>query len=152
MSSLRSGTGPSPAPFRVPRVARAAPILMAAALVAGCAQTTTHTAYTDPSVAQAPYQVAAEPGRKPDLEDDGREAQIPPPRRSRPEVDDPREPWSRNYGSAQPSARADAGPAHAPPGAIDTTQRAALGAIVRGPLPSDLPADFRRRLASATGD
>lgn len=140
MSLLRSGRGLSPVPMRAhPALPRVLVIAVAAAL-AGCAQHTTQTAAYDPSVAAPPSHVSADTGRKPDLEDDGREAQIPPMKKAQPEPDDPREPWSRNYGKGTPVQRADV---VAPPAV------AALGPVVRGPVPADLPPDFRRRLASA---
>lgn len=37
-------------------------------------------------------------GKKPEIEDDGLPAQIPPVRRNRTEPDNPREPFSPNYG------------------------------------------------------
>jgi hypothetical protein len=65
-----------------------------------------------------------------DLEDDGREPQVAPPRRESPPSDDPPEPFSPNYGSAP--VRADAGPARRPS--------------------EDLRPDFARRLAIAAAD
>jgi hypothetical protein len=121
------------------RASRTALLFALAGLLAGCAQDQSHHAAYDPRVAAPPYHVAADATRKPDLEDDGREAQIPPPRKSQPEPDDPREPWSRNYGSQPPVQRADAPPA----------ARNGLGPIQRGAMPADLPPAFRRQLASA---
>jgi hypothetical protein len=48
---------------------------------------------------QAPTRVAAS-RNKVEIEDDGRPAQAPPARRMHPEEDDPKEPWSPNYGKA----------------------------------------------------
>jgi hypothetical protein len=52
-------------------------------------------------VSGPPIQVqahpAAMPGPKPEIEDDGQPAQVPG-RRTRPEEDDPSQPWSPNYG------------------------------------------------------
>lgn len=145
MSSLRSGSGLKPVAVRVPSNSGPALAIVAALLLGGCAQSTSKSTAYDPSVSQPPYQVASETGRKPDLEDDGREAQLPPLKKARPEPDDPHEPWSRNYGSARTADAAAGVP-------FDATPRAALGAIVRGPVPSDLPPDFRRRLASAVDE
>lgn len=73
---------------------------------------------------QEPQKVAAlVPPPKPDVEDDGVEAQVAPPRSIREQPDDPREPWSRNYGPAPLPRRAD--------------------------IPPDLPADFRSRLVAS---
>ena len=148
MSLLCSGGGivPVPSSFRraLPRL-----VLVATALgLVGCSQhASQQTAAYDPRVSAAPYHVAPDTGRKPDLEDDGREAQLPPLKKSRPEPDDPREPWSPNYGTAVPVQRADAAEPlrHAVP-----SDR--WSPMVRGPVPDDLPADFRRKIASAMRD
>ena len=52
--------------------------------------------------AQASTPVAAVKGWTADIEADGLPTQAPPPRRAEPEPDDPREPFSRNYGSPPP--------------------------------------------------
>ena len=65
-----------------------------------------------------------------DLEDDGREPQVPPPRRENRDSDDPTEPFSPNYGSRP--VRAEASP------------------IRR--FSENLQPDFVRRLASAAAD
>lgn len=93
---------------------------------------------------QLPYHIAEQTARKPDLEGDGREAQIPPLKKMRPEHDDPSEPWSRSYGE-RAVERAEAMPSLL----AGTVDRAALGPLVRGPLPGDLPIAFRRQIASA---
>jgi hypothetical protein len=63
------------------------------------------------------------------MEDDGMPAQIPPLRKPQPEKDDPREPYSRNYGP--------------PPAPEEKT------APATPPIPADLPPAFRRQLAVA---
>lgn len=148
MSSLRSGRGLDPVPMSIRRAPSRAILLATAVALAGCSQhTSQQTAAYDPRVAAPPYHVSPDAGRKPDLEDDGREAQLPPLKKPRPEPDDPREPWSPNYGKAAPVQRADAA----------VTDREAVrptgwSPVVRGPVPHDLPADFRRKLASAAGE
>lgn len=150
MSSLRSGRGRVPAPMSYRPALSRAILLAAAATLAGCAQhASQQTAGYDPRVtAQQPYHVMPDSGRKPDLEADGREAQLPPVKRQRAEPDDPREPWSPNYGEAPPVKRADA----AMPARTTDGQTAGWSPIVRGQVPNDLPASFRRRLASAMDD
>lgn len=144
MSLLRSGCGLLPVPMRACRApSRVLVLTAAAAALAGCSQHATQTAAYDPRVAPPPHHVSPDAGRKPDLEDDGREAQIPPMKKAQPEPDDPREPWSRNYGKSPPVQRADAS---------NPATAIGLGPVVRGPLPADLPPDFRRRLASAVDD
>ncbi len=100
-------------------------LIALAALLAGCSSSnTSENAAVWPW--SAPQRVAAAvpvPEKKPDLEDDGREAQVPPPRSIRNVPDDPSEPWSRNYGPQPLPRRAD--------------------------LPADLPPDFRNRLVAA---
>lgn len=145
MSFVSPGCGPLPVSSWWAQAHRFALAVVAAAVAGGCAQNS-HTATAhDPSVAAPTYQVAAGQSRKADLEDDGREAQIPPMKKSRPEPDDPREPWSPNYGPQRPIARVE-------PVAPAASGSAGLGAVVRGQLPADLPAEFRRRLASAVDE
>lgn len=148
MSILRSGHGLAPAPMSCRRAPPRVILFASALALAGCSQhTSQQTAAYDPRVSAPPYHVSPDTGRKPDLEDDGREAQLPPLKKPRPEFDDPREPWSPNYGKAVPVQRADA---------ADPVPFAARSPgpspIVRGPVPDDLPAGFRRRLASAVGE
>jgi len=109
-------------------------LLMTAVATGGCAKTTTgETAWVWPG--SEPYNVAAAPApRAPDIEDDGREAQLSPLRRAQPEPDDPNEPFSPNYGK-QPLA-----------------QTVSRGGLATGPIPDDLPPAFRRRLADAVQD
>lgn len=149
MSRLRSGSGrlpePCPGPRLAPRASRLAPVAISALIVCGCAQGQEQSTAYDPRVADPPYQVAAGDGRRPDLEDDGREAQIPPPKRAHPVPDDPREPWSPNYGPQAPVSK----PATA---SVSPSRDADLGPVVRGQVPADLPSAFRERLASALDD
>lgn len=102
------------------------PLVAAAALLGGCAkQPDGNTTFVWPG--SQPMQVAAAPPpRAPDLEDDGREAQLPPLVKRQPQPDDPREPWSPNYGSLPPAKGRTA-----------------------AAIPDDLPPAFRRRLADA---
>lgn len=74
--------------------------LGAALLMAGCASS------KSPAYSGAGARVAAPVAApvKIDVEDDGVPAQSPPVRRATTEVDDPSEPYSRNYGSRRPAA------------------------------------------------
>lgn len=144
MIKSRSGWTMLSCPKRVP-FAKGFALVSLAVLFGGCSKTTSYdTAQYDVRVAQLPYHIADQTARKPDLEGDGREAQIPPLKKMRPEHDDPSEPWSRSYGE-RAVERAEAMPS-LPAGTVD---RAALGPLVRGPLPGDLPIAFRRQIASA---
>lgn len=117
MGELRRGC--VPAGFWV------ATALLCAPWLAGCSSTTA-------TVPAGMVQTAAAETRPRwvDLEEDGREPQVPPPRRLDREADDPTEPFSPNYGSA--------------------SLRRAASAPHR--LPDDLPPDFLRRLASAAAE
>jgi ferric-dicitrate binding protein FerR (iron transport regulator) len=55
------------------------------------------------SGAEPEHRVASGERRRVEMEDDGVEAQVPPPPSIRLAPDDPSEPWSRNYG-ARPGA------------------------------------------------
>ncbi|MFZ4805740.1 MAG: hypothetical protein ACOYLQ_00675 [Hyphomicrobiaceae bacterium] len=82
---------------RRPSIPLVALVAAASLLSAGCAsktQTRTYAQMTAPSYDNL--------GRKPQMEDDGLPAQIAPPRRAQVEPDDPREPYSRNYGQPAP--------------------------------------------------
>lgn len=148
MFMSRSGRGLVPVPMPRCRAPSRVILLAAAFALAGCSQhTAQQTAAYDPRVTAPPDHVSPDTGRKPDLEDDGREAQLPPVKKPRPEPDDPREPWSPNYGRAAPVQRADA----ASP-IPDGGRAANWSRVVRGPVPDDLPVDFRRKLASAVDD
>lgn len=148
MSKSRSGLGLLLVPMSSRRALSRAALLAAALALAGCSQhSAQQTAAYDPRVATPPYHVSPDAGRKPDLEDDGREAQLPPLKKPRSEPDDPREPWSPNYGKAVPVQRADATSAERA-----DVRSANASPIVRGPVPGDLPIAFRRKLASALDD
>jgi len=98
---------------------------LAGLVVAGCASKST-TSYD----ARPPQHVAA--AKPAEMEDDGREAQPAAPRHLKSQPDDPREPWSPNYGGPSPRPLTPAVP---PPA------RAAM-------IPDDLPPDFRKRLVT----
>lgn len=99
-------------------------VLGTAVLAAGCAsKQASHTSGYSQMGAQ---RVAVVPPRV-EMEDDGLPAQTPPPRRAA-VADDPREPWSRNYGGPAPSAQ----PAAASPAATAPAWRAVAPAQ---PLP-----------------
>ncbi len=146
MFSTRTGSQPvsmRAAPWALARAAAQpamVPVmaaLTAALLASGCSSkpSGTSTSYVWPG--STPYHVAAAPpvpAPRPEVEDDGREAQMPPPRRIRQEPDDPREPYSRNYGSV-PARQAEAG--------------ASGRATGREPTTESHGTDARRRLASA---
>ena len=78
---------------RWPSIPLVALVAAASLLATGCAsktQTRTYAQMDAPSYDNL--------GRQPQIEDDGLPAQIAPPRRTQAEPDDPREPYSRNYG------------------------------------------------------
>lgn len=119
MSPLRSCAVPHA------RAAVCGPALILAALIAGgcSAQHNRQTADVWPWSAEPQKVAAVAPAPKPELEDDGIEAQVAPPLTIRQAPDDPNEPWSRNYGPPPVTRRAD--------------------------IPADLPADFRNRLVAS---
>jgi hypothetical protein len=106
--------------------------LVLAIVLAGCAPSGTYV--PESWNVGGPQPPVADAGRpRVEMEADGLPAQTPPQRREPSEPDDPREPFSPNYGPR---------PAPAP----------AMKAAVRAHLPHDLAARFRRRLASAIGE
>lgn len=116
-------------------LARAAAAAMLAAL-GGCASTTDTSSsaqYSGANVRVA--QTVTE------VEDDGLPAQTPPPARARQMPDDPSEPFSRNYGGANPSA------SNAPlvEGPVEHT-------APKQKLPNDLPPAFRQKLIAALAE
>lgn len=133
-------TGVSPDLRTRAPVARVA-ALCAALAVSGCAshhQSTADAQRMNVRVADAAAAV--------EVEDDGLPSQTPPPARIRQAADDPTEPFSRNYGGANPSQR-------------PISERAAetrdAPAPVKAPapvIPADLPAAFRKQLAAAIID
>lgn len=115
--------------------ARAAAAAMLAAL-GGCASTS--QSHSTAQYSGAPVRVAQ---TVTEVEDDGLPAQTPPPARARQMPDDPSEPFSRNYGGANPSASNEP--------------------LVEGPvehnapkqkLPNDLPPAFRQKLIAALAE
>jgi hypothetical protein len=73
--------------------------LTAALALAGCASDEAHRRE---AYAQANAMRAMPPAQQPaDVEDDGLPSQVPPPSNRKPEPDDPREPYSPNYGRPQ---------------------------------------------------
>lgn len=118
MCSKRCGR----APHSVGRSATCAGLIGLMALLAGCASNTTQSS----SSAAAPMNMAS--ARIP-MEADGLPVQLAPRDRS-PIADDPREPWSPNYGSVPPT-RTSALPheAAAPPAA-----RSVAPAVAPAPL------------------
>lgn len=158
MSLSRTGAVPVLRRVAVPAMA----VLAAALLNCGCSSRpngTTSYIWNN----QQPYNVAAAPVPRPvEMEDDGREAQVPPPASIRDEPDDPREPFSPNYGGPSspirrsPANTADAAGVGPPPAiraqalregwvpapqAVDTDDAA--------PTAADRPPVARRKLASA---
>jgi hypothetical protein len=144
---------------RLPVVTMCAASVCLAFAMAGCAS---QKAAHQPQAGSPDPSIVA----KVDTEADGQPAQPPPPISIRATPDEPREPWSRNYGSVPPARGAEAPvtspegvpvapprptlssaalvvPAASPPGRIRTAS-SSLSA-----LPPDLPPDFRRRLADA---
>ncbi len=124
--------------------AGAKPVLTVCALaallgLAGCSSAQTNS-YTAEKAAVAPPQTIAQSAAV-EIEDDGLPAQTPPSGRIRQIADDPSEPYSRNYGGANPSSvRADESNDLQPSGKIPEQ---------RPDVPHDLPPDFRRKLVSA---
>lgn len=74
-------------------------ISSAALLAGGCAHEGQNSYSQNGWYAGGPRQQAAAVPVPVEMEDDGKPAQLPPPARVRAERDDPREPWSPNYGS-----------------------------------------------------
>ena len=124
--------GPRPAVSRVLPAARAAAVAIAA-LLAGCAS---HPATY--SSASPVYTAEVAQGPRAETEDDGLPAQAPPPVGIRQLPDDPNEPFSPNYGGANPSAQTRV-----------KTQPARPALVPRHNIPEDLPPAFRRQLAAA---
>jgi hypothetical protein len=124
--------------------AGAKPVLTICALaallgLAGCSSAHTNS-YTAENVAVAPVQAVAQTAAV-EVEDDGLPAQTPPSGRIRQMADDPSEPYSRNYGGANPSSvRADESNESARPGKVPDQTPV---------IPHDLPPSFRRKLVSA---
>jgi hypothetical protein len=127
--------------------------LAVAALAAGCSSTQ-HAGYTYPGDAHA--AAVAENrhahARKPDVEDDGMEAQPEPARRQFVEPDDPSEPFSPNYGNrpGDPPRQVPAEPPRRSPLPGNNAPRTKVAA--EAALPADLPPYFKRRLVSADVD
>lgn len=119
--------------------------------LAGCASTQN---YQSAHVGHPATRVAA---AVTEVEDDGLPAQAPPPSSVRHQPDDPSEPWSPNYGGANPSVGAhiprepsDYEPIHKPH--APTAPRGDDVADARGirpSVPSDLPPAFRQKLVAA---
>jgi hypothetical protein len=79
--------------------------LVVAALVSGCASTTPGAKGTSLHASDEVGRFAGLSQRPSvEIEDDGREAQLPPRRRSDPFSDNPAEPFSPNYGSVEPAS------------------------------------------------
>ena len=78
-------------------------------LTAGCAHEKQNSYSENGWYAGGPRQQAAAVPVPVEMEDDGKPAQVPPPARARAERDDPREPWSPNYGGRMSSAIVRAG-------------------------------------------
>ena len=83
------------------RLAVRAVLLALALSAAGCAST--HNQRYDAAAMRAAAQAAAVPAAE--IEDDGMPAQTPPRHGSPQEADDPREPYSPNYGGGQQPQR-----------------------------------------------
>lgn len=93
-----------------------------ASTLAGCVH---RGPYPGSSYVAGPQQIAhmpVPPRRAVEMEDDGLPVQRPPMRRAIREQDDPREPWSPNYGKqpAPPATSSDPQPKAAPRQASDT--------------------------------
>ena len=128
MRLLRAGLLPASLSPWAARIA----VLGLAAVAAGCAsshsQSTAAYRGAHPYPGTVVYSSPATPPparRRVEMEEDGMEAQPPPVRRYKPEMDDPSQPWSPNYGTRQPVRKA--GP-QAPHG---YTADAAMGPVRR---------------------
>lgn len=101
MSLSRSSASNVTALARSSRSAlRIAVLLLATAPVtAGCSSRPAHHQNYSGVGADPHARPAAEASRRIDMEEDGMEAQVPPPPSIRVAPDDPSEPWSPNYGS-----------------------------------------------------
>jgi len=78
-------------------------VLIASLAAAGCANT--GQAQREAAAIRAANAAMAARERAVEVEDDGMPAQVAPRRRPASEADDPREPFSPNYGRAQPAQR-----------------------------------------------
>lgn len=137
MYESSSGRGPGRG-----HAARAGAVALLLAMAAGgCSSTqTAGRSGASWSSEDEAYRVAYQaPPPRIEFEDDGMEAQVPPPKRIRDEPDDPSEPFSPNYGSLQRQAGV---PATAP---LGTTAAAPV-------IPDDRPRDVRRRVSLASGE
>lgn len=106
-------------------------LLLLALASGGCSSTSRTQTGAWPVGVDPQQRLAAEASRKPDLEDDGIEAQVPPSPTIRLAPDDPNEPFSPNYG--QPSAAPAAAPAkpasQPPPPPLGRPPRSKLAAV-----------------------
>jgi hypothetical protein len=126
--------------FPIGRAAKAArlglafPIAAAALLSAGCANT--KASYSSAGVPAA--YVAQGPSMP--VESDGLPVQAPPSSIIRQMPDDPAQPYSRNYGGANPASTVPSRP---------TIKASNEVMPARDTIPADLPPAFRRQLAAA---
>ena len=98
MSLLSAGGWPGSARRAPAQIA----VLVMAVLVSACASTAPVVQSTDGYASVAVSRFAGlSPRPFVEIEDDGREAQLPPRRRHHPYPDDPTEPFSPNYGSLE---------------------------------------------------
>jgi hypothetical protein len=109
-------------------------IAIAGLCAGGCAADNGSYYASSPTVAGYVAQVD-----RVEIEDDGLPGQAAPSLRIRQMPDDPAEPYSPNYGGANPASRRPMPPA--------ASQQALAS---RPKLTDDLPPDFRRQLAEAT--
>ena len=135
MFQSRAGRGPVESPKR-----RALPLWLCAVLVlpalfAGGCSSNPHASRMHAAVgAEAEPRVAAEASRRYDMEDDGMEAQVPPPPTIRFAPDDPSEPFSPNYGP-RPAGAPASSPAQPatkpaqPPGGRPQTRSKFAGSV-----------------------
>jgi len=114
MFKLRLGRGPAVSvstrwvPLSFPA------ILLLAAAAGGCSSTSGPQAVSWSTTPNSqPYTANEPPRRRYDVEGDGMEAQVAPPRSIREAPDDPSEPFSPNYGQ-RPSDRARVAPPTSP--------------------------------------
>lgn len=116
------------------RLGLALPVVAAALLSAGCANT--KASYSSAGVPAA--YVAQGPSLP--VESDGLPVQAPPSSMIRQMPDDPAQPYSPNYGGANPASTVPS----------RSTIKASNEAMpARDTIPADLPPAFRRQLAAA---
>ena len=126
-------------PVVPPQSALASIILLLALASGGCSSANRAHQASWVAGPGAQQRASNEASHRTDLEDDGMEAQVPPPPSIRLAPDDPDEPYSPNYG--RPAGSPAGAPASAPASPASQPQ-----------LPPSLRPTFRPKVASASDD